>query len=267
MMRMTAMAAGFAALLAAGTAGAETLAQRLAGPGSHVAATVALPYEALTLLIGQDVEEVYTGRAVDISRRLDDDRVDWTARLTGLATGPDGPEGFVVSATAEGRAEVTGRLIGLRLDETLRLRVGVDLVARPQFRENWTIALDVLGEATVRRAELSFFGVDIDLRSRLQPGLDDAFEAGLEEQVARLAERPVLRRAFRGVWRDACREVDALDGQGRFRPTAIAVTQPRFGDDGIEIAAVITADLLLGPRAEAPPCPPLPARLELLERS
>ncbi|QQA42050.1 DUF4403 family protein [Pelagovum pacificum] len=250
--------------LLASPAAPDTVAERMDSPGTHVSASLEVPFEALRLLIEQDIRPVYEGREQNPSNSLRDDRIDWSAEVTDLSVGPTQDKGFYVSAVIQGEAEMRGRLAGIMMSETIDLEVRAEVRSRPVFRPDWTIALDATGRARIREAEIGFLGLGIDIGETLQPDLDRAFARGLEERAEAVAGRPVLRGALLNLWRDACREVPSLGGQARFRPTAIATTQPTFGPGGIRFTVVVSTELEMTPEEEASACPPMPDRLELL---
>ncbi|WP_191090054.1 DUF4403 family protein [Histidinibacterium aquaticum] len=252
-------AAFIGALLAvAQGAWAETLAERLQSPGSHAAVTLELPYEAVTRLLSDDLDRDWQGRRKDVSDRLSDDELEWSAKVREVSAGPAQQGGLRLRAVAEGEIDVKGRLAGIFFDETVDLRVRVDLSALPRLRGDYSLELEPTGRARLERAELDLWGLEIDLRRRLQPRLDRAVDRALRERAEELASEPVLKESLADVWQDACADAGAM---GAFRPVAIAATQPRFEEEAVRLTLVVTAQLRLEPMA----CPPLPERLDLLE--
>ena len=97
---------------------------------------------------------------------------------------------------------------------------------------------------------------------------DQAFKdagATIAKGAAELRKPGFLHDRIAPLWGEACRRITVEGVTLDILPDRVAVTQPIVGQTAMKAVAVVSATTVLA-QGDAPVCPPLPEKLDLLER-
>lgn len=203
-----------------------------------------------------------------ISVRHQDDGLELATSLSGMAK---------TSGTAKiggGLGSLLGSLNvkGVPFSQSTEVRANVTIIARPDIRATWTLAPNLDARVQIERADLPIAKLgSVNLRPVLQPVLDRAVAASLEQLHHRLSDPALIKGSLAPIWREACKAFPVETDGTRFwviiKPTGIGAGRPLVSDVGVTLAASIETEVSLIAVQEAPDigsCPSFPEKLTIL---
>ncbi len=248
----------FVATAAVSSLRAETVAEVLAGAGSHILVQVDVPFDVVTAWIVAELQPSYEGSVPDFTDALTDDAINWLA-IPGPVIVMSENGTLVAVGTASGSVNARGELLFADVSETLNLSVTIRVQVAPELTSDWQIFPNATAQATIDEARVSLLGVfELSLRSELQDDLDRSVQSALARAEAELSASSFLRAEAEKMWSGVCR----TDGGTFVRPTGISASQPQITEDGIRVSVILDFRV----ETEHSVCGELPATLRLLEQ-
>lgn len=244
-------------------ASAEKLDELLDQSGTHVVLDLDIPLSVLAPLVETLVPLTFSDTINDpAGGAIKDDRITISAQRGSIILSVD--EGRLrAHTTATGRANFTGDLLFDDISETLDIRAVAVVFGDARIRDDWSLELDLSGDASLREAEMRILGIKISLRSLFQDRIDTSIERGLNRLRQQTNTPGYLRNAAGDLWSNACEDLDIGDLRLRIQPIQIAVSQPTFEAGAISFQILVSTEIV--PSDGAVDCPELPETLLLLD--